>query len=248
MRAIAAGWIAGGAAGPPCETWTVARERYFVDGHGPRPLRDSRHLAGYDEVLKLHELKQVSTGNQLLGVAVLLMLQSWLFGTFFMLEHPEEPAGEMSASIWKLPVLRYVMSLPDIRRFLFFQGLFGAPSAKPTHLLFVKPPIETETVFERSQTTSKVPTAVSIGRGEDGAYLTARLKVYPPAFCAAIAECWWLHLQRRNCGFECTETEQPDEQFWNAMRSMHSRLEDGQSDKGHGPDYNPRVASVQTNN
>lgn len=238
MRAIAAGWVAGGAAGPPCETWTVARERYLQDGYGPRPLRDVNNLAGF-EVLKMHELKQVSIGNQLLGVSILLLLQAWLFGTFFMIEHPEEPTGERSASIWRLTIVRYLMGLPDIRRFRFLQGLFGAPSSKPTHLLFVRAPEDTEAIFFRCQTTTRVPSAVSIGRGEDGSFLTARLKVYPPAFCTAIAQCWWAHMLQRPC---CTEPEQPDSQFLDAVRSMHSRLDPTKA-QGHGPDFNPKVVS-----
>lgn len=181
----------------------------------------------------------MSTGNQLLGVSVLLLLQAWIFSTFFMIEHPEEPSGARSASIWRLTISRYLMGLPDIRRFRFLQGLFGAPSAKPTHLLFVRAPENTESVFFRCHTTTRVPSAVSIGRGEDGAYLTARLKVYPPAFCTAIAQCWWSHMLQRPC---CIEPEQPDQQFLDAMRSMHSRL-DPTKVHGHGPDYNPKVAS-----
>lgn len=229
----------------PITAWTIARERHYVDGYGPRPVRDIHSLSGFD-VLKLHELQQVATGHQLLGASLLLLLQSWLYDTFFCLEHREEPQGEYSASIWKLPILRYLMNLklPGIQRFLFLQGLFGAASAKPTHLLFVKAPRDTEDIFRKCQTSLFVPKTVSIGRGSDGAYLMARLKVYPPAFCLAIAKCWWQHILTRQCVFEA---EQPDPKIWNALQSMHSELDPDMKGTGHGPDYNSRVAAMMSN-
>ena len=213
VRAIAAGWVAGTAAGPPCETWSVARERYYAEGYGPRPLRDAFHLIGYD-VVKLRELNQVNTGNQLLGVSVVLQLQSWLIGAFFMLEHPVEPDNQTSAAIWRTPVLRFILKLPGIERHCFLQGLYGAASAKPTHLLFSHAPPSTVEIFQNCQTTAVVPKNMSIGRDDTGVFLTTRLKVYPPGFCKAIAQCWWNHMLLRP---RLKEAEQPSQQFLDAI-------------------------------
>ena len=35
-------------AGPPCETWSVAREHALTDGRGPRPVRSELELWGFD--------------------------------------------------------------------------------------------------------------------------------------------------------------------------------------------------------
>ena len=247
-RAIMAGWISGIAAGPPCETWSKARERYYADQRGPRPLRDRYHLVGYS-VLKLKEVRQVMVGNQLLGVAVRLFLAAWLYGVYFALEHPEEPEQPSSASIWHLPCLVWMMGLPGVERHLFLQGLFGAPSAKPTHLLFAHPPRNTKQIFEGCQTTRRVPKATSIGKGEDGQYLTSRLKVYPEKFCQAIALSWWNHAQERP-----VDTVQNDAQhvqyeaFQDAIRSMHRGLdESGDGNGAFGPDYHPVAAQCRRN-
>jgi hypothetical protein len=52
------------------------------------------------------------------------------------------------------------------------QGLFGAPSAKPTTLLV----------------TSRLPQGASIGKDKSGKFKTSPLKEYPPGFCRAIAQ------------------------------------------------------------
>lgn len=85
--AMRAGWVSRVAAGPPCETWSVAREIYYKELYGPRRVRDAFHLSGYN-VLKIKELRQVIIGNQLLGVALRLFLVAWIYNVFYVLEHP----------------------------------------------------------------------------------------------------------------------------------------------------------------
>ena len=242
LQAIYAGWVAGVAAGPPCETWSIARERFYVERCGPRPLRDVHHLSGYN-VLRLKELRQILIGNQLLGVAIRLFVAAWLCGCFFVLEHPEEPEAEWSASIWRLPCLRWLQSLPGVARHIFLQGLFGAPSAKPTHLLFSHPPANVRSLFKQCQVVDHVPKASSIGRGQDGQFLTSRLKVYPPQFCRAIALSWWSHVKERPKAAVHEDARNVQlKSFHDAIRSMHQEISDC-GDKGrHGPDYHPVAA------
>lgn len=134
--AMRAGWVSRVAAGPPCETWSVAREIYYKELYGPRRVRDAFHLSGYN-VLKIKELRQVIIGNQLLGVALRLFLVAWIYNVFYVLEHPEEPVSPSSASIWRIPCVQWLLQgLRGVTRLLLHQGLFGASSAKPTHLMF----------------------------------------------------------------------------------------------------------------
>lgn len=242
--ALRAGWIAGVAAGPPCETWSVARERFYSDQCGPRPLRDAFHLSGYG-VLRLKELLQVNIGNQLLGVALRLFLVAWLYGVFYVLEHPQEPESTTSASIWKIPCVRWMLGLPGVCRHLFFQGLFGAPSAKPTHLMFAHAGPDTARIFQGCQTTNRLPTTKSIGRSAGGQYLTARLKVYPAKFCEAIALTWWNQVRGRiddTISFEAARDCVAFEAFQCAIQSIHSALGEEQE---FGPDFHPVAARLQ---
>ena len=156
-----------------------------------------------------------------------------------MLEHPVEPENETSAAIWRTRVLRFILTLPGIERHCFQQGLYGAESAKPTHLLFAHAPPSTVEIFKRCQTTEVVPKKMSIGRDATGAFLTARLKVYPPGFCRAIAQCWWNHMLMRP---RVKEAEQPNQQFLDVIQSMHHEI--GQGQQTYGPDFNPRVAAA----
>ena len=241
--AIQAGWISGVAAGPPCETWSVARERYYQDQHGPRPLRDAHHLSGFGS-LRIKELRQVNVGNQLLGVAIRLFVLAWLHTVFFVLEHPSEPEGEMSASIWKIPCVRWLLQLPGVSRHLFLQGLYGAPSAKPTHLMFAHAGEDVLAIFRRCQTTTVVPKTMSIGQDAQGRFLTARLKVYPPQFCRAIALAWWNHAEKRNVDLghvDAAGDQAQRETFRSVVQSMHSEFLQPEADE-YGPDYHPVAA------
>eukprot|EP00438_Fugacium_kawagutii_P003586 Skav221594 [mRNA] locus=scaffold1698:294565:300366:+ [translate_table: standard] len=185
LQALAKGWIAATVAGPPCETWTIARHQYEVDQTGPRPVRFADALWGAVD-LRLKELRQVLVGNELLEFALETFLLTWLIGHLYVLEHPEEPDREDAASIWRQPILQFLLRLPGVRRSAVQLGLFGAPSSKPTCLVHIAMP-----AFEHHlaawQLCDRVPAGISIGKGKDGSYLTARLKEYPPALCRGIA-------------------------------------------------------------
>ena len=103
-------------AGPPCESWSVARLRGGVYDDGPRPVRSITELLGLGH-LKLAELRQVCTGNELLGVTLRLAMACWMAGSLFLLEHPMEPEVAHAPSIWRLPILRF---------FADFSGLLAA--------------------------------------------------------------------------------------------------------------------------
>lgn len=72
------GLIHGIMVGPPCETWSVARERFHETLSGPRPLRQ-RDLPWLKDGLTYQEAKQVYVANLLLMFAILMMISQWLY-------------------------------------------------------------------------------------------------------------------------------------------------------------------------
>lgn len=71
LRAVHCGVIICILAGPPCESWSIARLRGGVLDDGPRPVRSAEELSGFGH-LRMSELRQVCTGNELLGVSLRL--------------------------------------------------------------------------------------------------------------------------------------------------------------------------------
>ena len=183
-RAIAEGVLHALVCGPPCETWSVARHR---DDQGPRPLR-SAELPGGLPGLRPKEIKQLSIGNELLGVAAVLFLDCLVHGVFMLLEHPEEPwTKEEAASIWRLDVIKILASFANCSMAHVLQGHFGALSAKPTRFLLANSTPDYDEIFLSHRTSSFPPSRASIGKNPDGTWKTACLKEYPNALCRAIA-------------------------------------------------------------
>ena len=105
---------------------------------GLRVIRDLDHLWGFNSV-RLKELLQLYTGNSgnyLLSFALVATLEIILINGFAILEHPAEPEHlPTAASIWRLPVVRTLLALPNVQRIRLAQGLMGSATPKPTHLL-----------------------------------------------------------------------------------------------------------------
>ena len=66
------------------------------------------------------------------------------------------------------------------------QGLYGAPTAKPTTLLVLNMD-DLESKLHSGRICPNVEKGVSIGKNAMGQFHTAPLKEYPPGFCKAIA-------------------------------------------------------------
>lgn len=87
-----------------------------------------------------------------------------------------------------------------------------------------------------------MPRASSIGQSADGSHRTARLKVYPPQFCRAIALTWWNHVILRPVGYEINHDAAEQRLFdvFNcAVQKMHSALPTVDAEQTYGPDYHP---------
>lgn len=190
LHGITQGWVHGFLGGPPCATWSKARAVHLHAaecGHKrhPRPVRSSTELWGLD-ALTIRELVQVCDGNNLLGFCLEALVRLAALSRTGILEHPAEPDAEELPSIWKLPVLQLILALPGAQRIKFAQGLLGADSPKPTEMLALNlPTLPKEIVHWR--VTPDLPTHRNIGVGKNGEFLTAQLKEYPPALCAALA-------------------------------------------------------------
>ena len=112
----------------------------LVQRCGPRIIRDIQHSWGLDCVT-IRELEQLQVGNALLGFTLLALLEMALADGQGMVEHPAEPEDlPHAASIWRLPLIKAIMQLPTIDLLRFSQGLMGAKSHKPTHLLLLSLP------------------------------------------------------------------------------------------------------------
>ena len=177
-------------AGPPCETWSVARFRALLDAlkPGPRPLRSQAQPWGLT-CLKKSEANSVTLGNALLR-ATIRMFYAALCNPdcAVIMEHPRCPTWVPEApSSWLLPELAYIASLSAARVLDVDQCMFGAPSKKPTTLLCLNAlhlePFESAPLV-CCHTSHEV---ILTGKDEHGNFRTAPAKQYPGGLCGALA-------------------------------------------------------------
>eukprot|EP00435_Cladocopium_sp_Y103_P045347 s1596_g13.t1 len=172
-------------AGPPCNAWSRARNHALEGRRGPRVIRTPSEPWGIAS-LSLRELQQIGIGTLLLGFAFHCMAALAMRSGTGFLEHPREPEDDELVSIWRLPILRLLLALPNMRLVHLAQGLYGAHSAKPTSLLVLGMPT-LEKDLHACRVSKDLPFGLSVGRSEDGQFRTAPLKEYPPAMCYGIA-------------------------------------------------------------
>ena len=173
--------------GPPCETWSKARERSLPDARcGPRVIRTAESPWGRPS-LRLRELHQVRVGNALLGFMVEVVTALFCVNGVALVEHPAPPQSAASATIWRTPIFELLLSLPGFELVQIAQGLWGAKSPKPTALLALNAP-HLRQCLRRWQVSKDLPTAVSIGLDSQCRWSTAILKEYPPALNGGLAE------------------------------------------------------------
>ena len=145
LTAVRDRFVIGALAGPPCETWSQARGKWVPapadrpQRAAPRVLRDLLTLWGR-AALAIKELQQLDTGNLLLLFTVELLIMLAYAGGIGCLEHPAPPEDPTKASIWRLPIIIYLMTWPEFAFLTLSQGLWGAPSMKPTGLLLLNAP------------------------------------------------------------------------------------------------------------
>ena len=183
--------------GPPCETWSVSRLRWYEDHEGPRPLQDGArlqdHIWGLPQ-LRLREARQVRVANALLQFCILLFLAQVLSSGIAIIEHPDQPGQRgmlVPPSIWILPIMRFIQSASTVYPIHIKQGYWNALSPKPTVLLTTIPTTSGAAILkclEGFQVRDTLPPPLQMGRSSKSTYNTAVLKRYPRALCRAIAE------------------------------------------------------------
>lgn len=170
---------------PPCETWSEARH-LEAPGQAPRPLRSTADPLLHPNLTK-SELVQIQVSNFLLFVGLRILHLACLNGVGGVLEHPKEPRAVCRASIWRLPWMKGLMKLPNVRRELIWQAKFGAASAKPTHLISCN-----LVGFKRDLQQFEQPVCwqelVTLGgRADESTWRTASAKEYPVLLNRALA-------------------------------------------------------------
>lgn len=187
LHSIEQRWTIGMVAGPPCETWSIARSQEIADKRrAPRVLRTLQHTWGHESV-SLREGAQLQIGNDLLQFGIEALYALHRQQGIGLLEHPAEPAEPQAASVWRTEALRYLRAQNDVQVVRVFQGLVGAYSGKPTDLMAVRLP-HLRQALSGWTLTERAPSAVSIGCTQGGEFLTTRLKEYPPALCRAFSD------------------------------------------------------------
>ena len=181
------GYVLGFFAGPPCETFSIARGNR-LEGVSIRPIRSKQAQWGFHS-LTLRELKQILIGNTLLLFVLQATAIQAAVGHFACVEHPADPQEDKhrdAASIWRMALVNILQCHPSASYLTIQQGKFGAPSPKPTGLLFIGPkqPGRTMQRFE----DDRCATGTSIGYDKKNrAFRTARLKEYPSKLCRALS-------------------------------------------------------------
>ena len=98
--------------GPPCETWSKAREHGIEEKRvAPRVLRLPALPWGLHS-LSLRELRQLSAGNDLMGFMLEGIVKLFCTGGVAAMEHPAPPESQESVTIWCTPILQLLLRLP----------------------------------------------------------------------------------------------------------------------------------------
>lgn len=178
---VLSGQVAAAGGGPPCETFTVARQ---YEG-GPRPLRSASNPLGIPG-LTLREWCQLRISDRLLRFLLDILVTLAMVGMSGFLEHPQYPTWcnrGHPASIWTFDALRHLKRLNCVSIVSFDQCTVGAVSKKPTTLLLVRLPEVRDQLLQRGnggRCNHPAGTHVAlIGRENDGSFHTAKAKVYP---------------------------------------------------------------------
>jgi hypothetical protein len=168
--------------GPPCETYTAARQN---DGLGPRPVRSAKEPQGLPG-LTWKEWQQIHIGDRLLRFILERVLLMSILGYSGFIEHPQYPTWETNrslTSIWCLKAIRLMKRLMCVSLVSFDQCVCGAAGRKPPTLLLVRLPTVRQRLLQlgnsgRCHHHAGAHQAL-IGKQEDGSFQTAKAKIYP---------------------------------------------------------------------
>ena len=127
--------------GPPCETWSVSRWRFYDTGEGPAPLRSGDDI--YDEIwgwrtLRLRDIQQILCSNALLLFMLTIFVTQLISGGGALMEHPARPGyrqGRQPPSVWLLPIVQFLLKCRQVRMIHISQGYWQALSPEANNVL-----------------------------------------------------------------------------------------------------------------
>ena len=222
--------------GPPCETWSAARNHPLDNAgglrNGPRPLRSATQLWGM-EMRTMAELLQLSVGNCLLLKGIWLAVAISCRSGSVILEHPATPYDPALPSIWRTGILCLLLrkGVP-FRKVTIQQWRFGSAGIKPTTLLYSHGSLPRALEAHELSGVEK-PTTYLLGRDATGVFRTAYAKEYPSALSKAFAAFFHDSLQRHRHRIK-GDVEQAD-QVMAEFIQRSSVINDGEM----MPDYQP---------
>ena len=173
-------------AGPPCETWSIARERLL---NGIQTIIRTAAQPWGKDGLRPRALDQIFVANELLMTSLVLFVALLTSGGGAILEHPARPDSDKSCSIWKLDIIKRVLLAPAVELEHIFQGPLGQKTPKPTHLLCLRQPhrqLCIRKMVKRGHSTVACPQLLP-----DGSFGTSPLKAYPARMSAAMLASMW---------------------------------------------------------
>ena len=203
VNLIRAKKVAGGHAGPPCETFSLARWLEVANmDQQPRPLRDAQYPWGMPN-RSLRETCQAMTGSILYVRVIHLLLLIYSYGGAFTLEHPREPSAEKQKqqwTIWQSAFVKRALQSRDIFQFCFLQGPLGRRFAKPTMILCGRLKGLPKALYEHYNPMWRATDALG-GRNAHGkGWKTSQAKEYPPLMNLIFAEEFLQFAANLECG------------------------------------------------
>jgi len=163
-----------------------------LENSGPPPLRSGERPFGL-EGLTFKQYKQLEIGSFLLFSSLAMITCAALNGCAAMLEHPaflKKHTVVGAASIWRLPEVHRLLSLPGAALKLVLQGEFGMGAVKPTHLGTWKLPTFDCHAQRIRKPIDRDEMQALAGLNEDGTFKTAIAKEYASPLCDLIANCF----------------------------------------------------------
>lgn len=115
--------------------------------------------------------------------------------TAFVMEHPAPPSVPNAASIWAVEEVLKLQAIPGVAVRTILQGLYGAPSAKPTTLLSFNLPELDGTLMTWREPSGR-PWTTLFGKLSTGAWATSVAKAYPEALNGALMDAFFRRAQR----------------------------------------------------
>ena len=200
-RIASAGLVAGNLSGPPCETWSAARNLQpppDLQERWPRPLRSAQRACGL-AYLTQRELQQLATGSALMLSNLKIEITVVLNGGASLLEHPDIPECPEYASVWRTPIQsRLCQAAPGHQRLHIQQWKYGAKAIKPTLIRAMGLPASAAVLHGQALPDVVKPVQQLSGRDEmTGQFRTACAKEYPEGLCKALVITLFKGLARR---------------------------------------------------